>query len=209
MKFYDCIHAPSPRRARMLIAEKQLDIETIQIDLGKGAQFDPAFVAINPVSTVPVLALDDGTVLTENAGIAVYLEEMFPDPPMLGHTATEKALVANWNDRCVLEGYNAIAESYRNYSKFFKNRSLTGPENFPQIPELIERGRIRAQAFLGILDQQLSQSAFLAADHFTMADITAYCAVEFGARIKLEIGDNMEHLRRWHDTVSQRPSASV
>ncbi len=209
MKFFDCIHAPSPRRTRMLIAEKGLDIETIEVDLATGGQFNPEFSAINPSMTVPVLLLDDGTALTENSGIAVYLEALHPDPPMLGSSAKEKALVATWNDRCVFEGFSAIAESYRNFSKFFAGRSITGPQKFPQVPDLIERGRSRAQQFFSQLDERLGQSPFVAGDRFTMADISALCVVDFAQRIKLEVGEDQTQLKRWHQEVSARPSAKL
>ncbi|MFK7956186.1 MAG: glutathione S-transferase family protein [Lysobacterales bacterium] len=209
MKFFDCTPAPSPRRARMLIAEKGLDIETVEVDLGKGGQFDPAFSTINPSLTVPVLLLDDGTALTENTAIAVYLEDIQPQPAMLGNSAKEKALVANWNDRCVLEGFSAIAESYRNFSKFFAGRSVTGPQKFPQVPELVERGRARAQRFFSELDERLEQSPYLAGEQFTMADISGLCVVDFAQRIKLGIGADQTHLQRWHDKVSARPSAKL
>ncbi len=208
MKFFDCIHAPSPRRARIFIAEKGIDIETVEVDLGQGEQFKPEFAAINPTHTVPVLLLDDGTALTENSAIAVYLEALYPDPPLLGSSPTEKALVANWNDRCVLEGYGAIAESFRNFSKFFKDRSVTGAQSYPQLPDLIERGRQRGQAFLIAMDQRLGQAEYLAGDNFTMADITGLCLVDFAARIKLAIGDDQPHLQRWYALVSSRPSAA-
>ncbi len=209
MKFYDFAHAPSPRRARMLIAEKGLEIETVEVDLGKKAQFEPAFRAINPACTIPVLELDDGTALTENNAIAVYLEEICPEPPMLGTTAKEKALVTNWNDRCTLEGYSAVAESFRNFSKFFADRSVTGPQPFAQIPELVERGRLRAEAFMATLNERLGETPYLAGDNFTYADITGFCLVEFAGRIKMTPGDDQANLKRWYSEIGARPSASL
>ena len=209
MKLYDCQPAPSPRRARMLIAEKGLEIETEQVALGDGAQFEPAFRAINPNCTVPVLVLDDGTAICENSGIAAYLEAQYPDPPLLGTTAKEKALVATWNDRCVLEGYSATAEAFRNHARGFADHAVTGPRPFPQLPELVERGRARASDFLATLDQHLAHSPYLAGESFTLADITGYVMVEFAGWIKLGIGDDQPNLRRWHDAIAHRPSASA
>ena len=94
MIFYDCSTAPSPKRARMFIAEKGLDIETREVSIAEGAQLKPEFLAINPFATVPVLVLEDGTSLTENNGIATYLEAAFPDPPLLGLTPLEKGLIS-------------------------------------------------------------------------------------------------------------------
>lgn len=208
MIFYDFGPAPSPRRARIFIAEKGLEIETVQVDLTRGGQFDPAFVDINPRCTVPVLVLDDGTALTENSAIAVYLEACHPEPPLLGTGALEKALVANWNDRTVLEGFAGIAESYRNFSRGFTDRALTGQQKFEQLPQLVERGRSRAEEYFDTLNARLSDSPYLAGDRFTMADITALCMVDFAGWIKLAI-DDREHLQRWYDAVNRRPSTKA
>ncbi|MEM9530745.1 MAG: glutathione S-transferase family protein [Pseudomonadota bacterium] len=209
MIFYDAELAPSPRRARMLIAEKDLVIETVQVSLREGEQFDPWFKAINPACTVPALKLDNGTVLTENGAIAVYLEASHPEPPLLGTTPLEKAVITNWNERCVLEGFGAVAESFRNFSRGFRNRSVTGQQSHPQIPELVERGRARAALFFDELDTQLQESDHLAGPDFTMADITALCLVDFAKWIKLEVGDQRPGLRRWYEMVSERPSAKL
>ncbi|MCH8143051.1 MAG: glutathione S-transferase N-terminal domain-containing protein [Proteobacteria bacterium] len=130
MKFYDCQSAPSPQRARIFIAEKGLEIETVEIDLGKREQLGDDFRRINPRCTVPVLELDDGTCLTENAGIAAYLEALQPDPPLLGRTAEEKGNVANWNARVELEGLWPIADALRNRSKGMVGRAITGPTDW-------------------------------------------------------------------------------
>lgn len=209
MKFYDCQSAPSPRRARIFIAEKGLHIEALAVDLGKGEQFSDQFKSINPRCTVPVLELDDGTVITENVGIAVYLEAVCPDPPLLGESPTERALVAMWNARAEQEGLWAVAEAFRNNAKGLKNHAVTGPTEFGQIPELAERGRIRAAEFFDTLDQRLADEPFLAGKRYSLADITALCVVDFAAWIKLSIGEQRPNLKRWHDEVGARPSASL
>lgn len=209
MRFYDCRTAPSPRRARIFIAEKGLEIETVEIDLAGNEQLGTAFRVINPRCTVPVLVLDDGTVLTENQGIAAFLEAAFPDPPLLGRTPRERGLVANWNARVELEGLWAVAECFRNRSKGLKNRALTGPSDFVQIPALAERGRARAEEFLTTLDARLTEVRYVAGDFFSMADITALCTVDFAAWIKLEVPESHAALRRWHEEMRGRPSAAL
>ena len=166
MKFYDCQTAPSPRRARIFIAEKGLDIETVEVDLGAGEQFTEAFKRLNPRCTVPVLELDDGTAITENIGIATYLEAIAPEPVMMGATATEKALISTWNARVEFEGLMAVAEAFRNRTRGMRNRATTGPTDYAQIPELADRGLQRAREFLAMLDQQLSRHAYIAGDTF-------------------------------------------
>ena len=95
MKFYDCQTAPSPRRARIFIAEKGVDLETVQVDLRSGEHLNPEFQAINPYCTVPVLELDDGTQLTSTAGIWNYLEAEAPEPALMGTTPQEKGVIAD------------------------------------------------------------------------------------------------------------------
>ncbi|MFZ4758851.1 MAG: glutathione S-transferase family protein, partial [Burkholderiaceae bacterium] len=94
---YDCSTAPSPRRTRILLAEKDVTHETVQVDLRQGEQFGDAFRAINPQCTVPALRTDEGVVLTDNAAITAWLEAAFPEPPMLGVTPLERAEIASWN----------------------------------------------------------------------------------------------------------------
>ncbi len=209
MKFYDCSTAPSPRRARIFIAEKKLSVETIEVDLARNEQLSPAFRAVNPRCTVPVLVLDDGTTLTENQGIAAYLDAAFPEPPLLGRSPAERGLVANWNARCELEGLWAVAECFRNRSKGLANRAITGPRDFAQIPELAERGRARAEEFLLTLDERLRDSPYLAGEFFSMADITALCVVDFASWIKLIVPDSYTGLLRWRARVGERPSSRL
>lgn len=209
MKFYDCATAPSPRRARIFIAEKNLAIETIEIDLGGGGQFGEAFRRINPRCTVPALELDDGTVLTENLGIAAYLEAAFPEPPLLGDTAPMKGIVANWNARIELEGLLPTADAFRNRTKGMKNHAVTGPKEYAQIPELAERGLDRCRDFFAMLDERLGEHEFIAGDRYSIADITALCVVDFAGWVKVTIGADETHLQRWHRQVSARPSATA
>ncbi|MFP6781959.1 MAG: glutathione S-transferase family protein, partial [Gammaproteobacteria bacterium] len=173
MKFYDCKTAPSPRRARIFIAEKGLDIETIEVDLANQAQLSDEFQAINPRCTVPVLELDDGTTIVENIGIAVYLEAAYPEPNLLGANPLEKGLVSTWNARIEYEGLIPTADALRNGSKRMSNRAITGPTNYAQIPDLAERGLDRCREFFAMLDTRLEQSEFIAGGRFTLADITA------------------------------------
>ena len=209
MKFYDCSTAPSPRRVRMYLAEKGLEIATVQIDLRSGEHMGEDFRKVNPDCTVPVLELDDGTCLTEVYAICQYLEEIHPDPSMTGSNARDAALVTMWNTKIEQQGLGAIAESLRNYSKGFKGRALTGPVGFEQIPELAERGRHRAEVFLRTLDIQLENNAYITGDTFTIADISAMVFTDFAAWIKQPIPETAKNLLRWKESVAGRPSAKV
>ena len=205
MKFYDCSTAPSPRRVRIFIAEKGLDIETIQVDLRGGEHLGDAFVEINPHRTVPVLELDDGTRLWDSNSICLYLEEAFPEPNLMGRDAREKGVISTWNRSMEWDGFTPVGEVLRNTAKGFQNRALTGPVDHVQIPEMAERGRRRIRHFLKVLDARLRDCAYVAGDRFTIADITAVVAVDFAAWIKEAIPDDAANLRAWHDRVSARP----
>ncbi len=209
MKFYDCQPAPSPRRVRIFLKEKGVEIPTVQIDLGNKEQLGDAFKAINPDCTVPVLELEDGTYLTEILAICHYVEALHPEPCLLGRDAKEQALVLMWNAKIEQLGLLALAEMFRNKTKGMSSRALTGPIDFEQIPALVERGRVRAEAFMARLNEHLSSSDFIAGDQFMLADITALVMIDFAKWSKVMIQDDWLHLQRWYDEVRIRPSANV
>jgi len=207
LRFYDCLTAPSPRRVRMLIAEKGIELETIQVDLARGEHLSEAFRAINPQQTVPVLELADGTRLLDSNSISLYLDEVFREPNLTGKSPQERAVIAMWQRDMDLNGLGAVAECFRNSSKGFRNRALTGAVDYEQIPELAERGRRRVRKFFLDLDCRLAESEYLAGARFTVADITAFVAVEFARAIKEYVSDSAINLKRWRDAVAARPSA--
>lgn len=207
--FYDCATAPSPRRARIVLAEKGIAHDVVHVDLASAEQRDAAFAAINPRLTVPALRLEDGTVLTDNAGIAAWAEAAFPEPPLLGRTPVEKAAVASWNARVEGEGFMAIAEGFRNSSPAMANRALTGPVDYAQIPELAERGKARLIAFIDTLDAQLAEHSHVAGDAFSLADITAVVAVDFARILKVKPVESHANIARWRAAMAQRPSMAL
>lgn len=206
---YDCSTAPSPRRARMLLAEKGVAHETVQVDLRSGEQLGEAYRAINPLCTVPALRTDEGAVLTDNAAIAAWLEARFPEPPLMGRTPPEKAVVASWHWRAEFEGLMAIAEALRNSSPGMVNRALPGPVNYAQIPELAQRGLARLRQFFIDLDTQLALRAWVAGETFSIADITAVVAVDFARIVKVKPDDSHPNLLRWRAAMAQRPSTAL
>lgn len=209
MKLYDNSTAPSPRRVRIFIAEKGLEIEKIEVDLRNGEHLEPAFQKINPRCVVPVLELDDGTLITESRAICRYIEETHPDPPLMGIDAKDKAVVTMWDRYMEFDGYLAASEALRNWARGFKDRALTGTTPVPQIPELAERGRLRLERYFDDLDKRLADSEFIAGPRYTIADITALCTVDFAGWLKLYLPETHTNARRWHEAVSARPSASA
>lgn len=207
MLFYDCSTAPNPRRSRMFIAEKGLTIETRDISIAKGEQLLPAFKAVNPRATIPVLVTDEGTVLTENLGIAAYLEAQFPEPPLMGRTADEKGLVMMWNAIAEQQGGMPVAEALRNSHPAFADRAIPGPANYAQIPELAQRGLDRIGRFFDLLEERLSDSAYIACDHFTLADISTFVFVDFARVVKMRVPEGHAATQAWYEAIKARPSA--
>jgi glutathione S-transferase len=205
---YDCSTAPSPRRARILLAEKGVAHETVAVDLRNGEQFGAAYREVNPHCTVPALRTDEGAVLTDNAAITAWLEARFPQPALLGRTPQEKAEIASWNWRIEFEGLMAIAEALRNSAPAMAQRALPGPVDYPQIPELAQRGLARVQQFFAGLNERLAGRDFVAADRFSVADITAVVAVDFARVVKVRPGEPHPHLQRWRAAMAQRPAMS-
>ena len=206
---YDCSTAPSPRRARILLAEKGVVHETVQVDLRNGEQLSDAYRRINPHCTVPTLRTDEGLTLTDNAAITAYLEARYPEPPLLGTTPAEKAEIASWNWRVEFEGLLAIAEAMRNSAPAMANRALAGPSNYAQIPELAQRGLARVQQFFITLNERLQGEEFVAAGRFSVADITAVVAVDFARVVKIKPGEQHPHILRWRAAMAQRPPMSL
>lgn len=209
MKFYDCTTAPSPRRARMFIAEKGLEIETVEISIAEGAHFSEAFRAVNPRATVPVLVTDTGQVLTENLGIAAYLEAAHPAPPLLGRTPDEKGAVLMWNSLIEQQGGQPIADALRNSHPAMKGRAVTGPVGYDQIPALAERGMARIGPFFDMLETRLAQSEWIAGEAFSMADITGFVFVEFARVVRMRVSEDHPATLAWLDKMRARPSASL
>jgi len=209
MKFYDCATAPSPRRVRIFLAEKGIGLPTVQVDLRNGEQFTPAFRAINPDCTVPVLVLDDGTVIADAIAICGYLEELHPDPPLIGATPQERAVVTALNRQIERDGFFAAMDAFRNAAKGLKGRALPGPHDYEQIPELATRGRTRVERFFRAMDARLADRAFVAGARYSLADISTLVLTDFAGRSKLPVPEDCTHLRRWYAAVSARPSAKA
>jgi glutathione S-transferase len=206
---YDCATAPSPRRARILLAEKRVAHETVQVDLRNGEQLSDSYRHINPHCTVPTLLTEEGLTLTDNAAITAYVEARYPEPPLLGTTPAEKAEVASWHWRIEFEGLMAIAEALRNGSPAMANRALPGPVDYAQIPALAERGRARVQQFFVTLDRRLAEREFIATPRFSIADIAAVVAVDFARVVKVKPGEEHPHLLRWRAAMAQRPAMAL
>ena len=203
MELIDGGRAPSPRRVRIFLAEKGIDVPRRQIDFANWEQFTDAFKALNPMQRGPVLILDDGTPISETMAICRYFETLHPEPNLFGRDAREIATIEMWNRRVELNFYGAVASAFRHLSP------AMAPSEKPQIAEWGEANKAKALAFLAILDRELGTRAFIAGDRFTVADITALCTLDFMRAPKIELPADMKNVTRWHADVSARPSAKA
>lgn len=209
LKLYDCSTAPSPRRARMFLAEKGLEWETVDVNLRSGEQLRPEFLKINPGATVPVLETAHGQFLTENISIAAYVEALHPEPPLMGTTPMEKARILEWDFRCTMSGLMAIAEGLRNSSPHMKGRALPGQNNIEQIPKLAERGKMRLAWFFQSMENHLSKNDYVAGDSYSLADITLTVTFDFARAVKGQPGEDHPALQAYMARMRERPSYSL
>jgi glutathione S-transferase len=210
LKLYQSSGSPNSRRVRIFIAEKGLAVPQVAVDLGKGEQHSDAYRAVNPRRVVPTLVLDDGTAIGEVPVIQRYLEEQYPDTPLLGETAVEKAVIAMWDRRVEQEGFAAVMEAIRNSAPGLKGRAIAGPHDYQQIAELAERSKARVANFFIDLDARLQQTPFVAGARYSVADITALAAVDFAAKaINMPLPDALVALKRWYASAAARPASAA
>lgn len=202
MKLYDSQGAPNPRRARIFIAEKGLTIPTVQVDIGNLATRTPEFLAINPLGRVPVLELDDGSNIAESLAICRYLESLHPKPALFGCSPDETAHVEMWVHRVEFNLVQNVFGCFQNTHDYMKERMT-------QIPAYGELCRERAVEFCSLLDDQLGRGQYIAGDRYSMADISAQVALDFGKVVKIRPGNEQTNLLRWQQEVSARPSADA
>ncbi|MDA7946050.1 MAG: glutathione S-transferase [Hyphomicrobiaceae bacterium] len=203
MKVVEDGRAPNPRRVRIFLAEKGIQMEYEQVDINASDHKTPEFALLNPLQRVPVLVLDDGTTLSESMAICRYFEEVQPEPPLLGKDALDKAMVEMWQRRMELNLMFPVAQTFRHL-----HPAMAEMEK-PQVAGWGEVNRPRALTMLSLLDRELGNRPFIAGEDFTMADITALVAVDFMKPARIERPDNLKNLDRWHEQVSSRPSAKA
>jgi len=208
MRLLTCTGAPSPRRVTLFLAEKGIELETVEIDLRAGEHLQDEFARKSPDCTVPVLELDDGSCLWNTQAIRQYLEALEPEPPLLGRDALERAHVTQWIGFIEHNGFLAAAEAFRNQAAGLRDHAVPGRRPVAQIPELAERGRKRFGFFCEDLDHRLAEVEHVAGEVFSVADIDAFTVLEFGQRAtKLDMG-GLKHLEAWRKRLSARAAFS-
>ena len=210
MKLYTWMTAPNPRRAKIFVAEKDIDIDIVEAsDPDNPGQLSAEYCEKYPHRRVPLLELDDGDWIGEAAAICRYLETIHPDNPLMGRNHKEIAIVEMWDRLAEWEGLMAVSEIFRNTHKLFVGRGLAGyNREIPQIPALAERGDLRLGMFFTKIDERLGDQEYLAGDAFSFADITALCAIDFAISRRLPIPEGCGNVLRWHEQASARPSVS-
>ncbi len=201
MKLFSSRFAPNARRVRIFLAEKGLTLPMVEVDLAKMEQRSPSFTAINPFQRVPALELEDGTVIAESIAICRYLEELYPDPPLFGTTALERAMVEMWQRRLELSVLFPVAQAFRHSHPAMREMET------PQVAPWAEASKTHALEAMAVIDQVLADRQFIAGDRFTVADITGLVALDFTKPARIAIPDQFGHLRRWRDALAARPSA--
>jgi glutathione S-transferase len=197
MKLYDFPLAPNPRRLRIFLAEKGLEIPRVTLDLREGDQRRPDFLAMNPHGSLPVLELDDGTVLTESEAIIEYLEELHPEPPMLGRSPLERAKTRRLERLCEIAVLSRAA--------LYVHAVLAPLPGAKPNPALAEWARGDLPRGLAILEAEVGE--FVAGERVTVADGTLFAAFEFARAAGLKLEDGYPRLGAWYARFSARPSA--
>jgi glutathione S-transferase len=203
MKLYDSNRAPSPRRVRIFLAEKGIKVDLVPVDLTKFEQFSDPFTALNPMQRVPVLVLDDGTVISETMAISRYFEALQPEPNLLGRDAREIALIEMWNRRVEFNFYWPVSQAFRHLHPAMAEREK------PQVADWGEANKPKVVEFARLLDGELAKRSHVAGDRFTVADITAFVTVDFMKPAKIELPAELANVRRWHAAIAARPSSSA
>ncbi|MGB7755109.1 MAG: glutathione S-transferase family protein [Salinisphaera sp.] len=204
MKIYETRQAPNPRRLRIFLAEKGIDLadfEIEQLDLAAGDNLSETFKTKNPMGGVPVLEFDDGHCLSESMAICRYFEATHPDPPLMGDSAESQAMIEMWNRRMELHLLLPVAMAFRHTTGHFSDREAVFPDYGA------DRAKTATKMF-DFLDRHLADESHIAGDDYTVADITALAAIDFARVIDLRIGDR-PHLAAWYERVSARPSAKA
>ena len=203
MKLYDGGRAPNPRRVRIFLAEKGIDVPLVPVDMGAMGHRSQEITERNPLQRLPVLELDDGTILTESVAICRYFEELHPEPALFGEGALGKARVEMWQRRMEMHFLLTVANAFRHTHPAMKEWEV------PQVAEWGEANRPKAIEFLNLLDRDMADREFIAGDSYSIADITGMIGIDFMKPARIELPQELSNVRRWYEAVSSRPSAGA
>jgi glutathione S-transferase len=203
MRLYNSNFAPNPRRVRIFLAEKGIEIPLVNVDLAKLEHKTAEYGAVSPFQTIPALELDDGAVLTESIAICRYLEELHPEPALFGATPRERAEVEMWQRLAEFQLLYTIAQTFRHSHPAMREMEA------PQVPDWAASNRNKALVSLRRFDQVLAGRRYLAGDRFSVADITGLVAMDFAKPARIAVPEELTHLKRWREEIAARPSAGA
>lgn len=203
VKLFDGGRAPNPRRVRVFLAEKGIEVPMVRVDMGAMEHKKEEVSSRNPLQRLPVLELDDGTILTESVAICRYFEELNPEPALFGRGAMGKALVEMWQRRIEFNLFHAVGFAFRHIHPAMKEWEV------PQVPEWGEANKPKVLEFLALLDRELAGREFAAGDSYSIADITGMIAVDFMKPARIAVPDELSHVWRWYRALAARPSAGA
>jgi glutathione S-transferase len=210
MKLYDFGPAANAKRVRMFLAEKGIEIPIVEVQVRDGALFEEPYRTMNPFAVVPFLELDDGTVIGESMAICKYLEELHPEPTLLGRDARERALIEMWNRRLEIDGLMPMIHAVRNTNPLFAGRVVPGTRtDLAQLPEIVERGKAMLMILLERIDPILKDNAFIAGERFSIADITGFFMMNASKVLDVPFAERFPNVARWHADLASRPSAEA
>ncbi|MBT4265033.1 MAG: glutathione S-transferase [Deltaproteobacteria bacterium] len=202
MRIFSSATAPNPRRVKIYLAEKGIEITNVDLDLKEGDNLTDEFRGKNLFAKVPVLELDDGTCISESMAICRYFEMLHPEPSLFGKTPLEVATIEMWQRQVDLYLIVYVGFAFRHLTGYFSDRETV-------VKEWGEESLKRALATFKLLENRLAGSRFLAGDNFSIADITAFCAVDFAKLVKYKVDESQPNLLRWYKEVSSRPSTQT
>jgi glutathione S-transferase len=203
MILYDYPRAPNPMRVNLFINEKKIEIKRVFVDLSKHENLKPKFIKLNPYGTVPFILVKN-QIITETIAICRYIDCLEPFPKLFGNSSLEQAKVEMYRRKVEFEGMQSVGEAFRNSSKAFKGRAIAGPSKIAQIPELIERGKVRAEAFFDFLNKTLKKTKYVAGNKFSIADIDAYVTLNFAKWIKVDGMAKRKYIKLWKNNLDNR-----
>ena len=203
MKLYDGGKAPNPRRVRIFLAEKGIDVPLEPVDMTELGHRSELISSRNPLKRLPVLELDDGTIVSESVAICRYFEELHPEPALMGVDAVDKAVVEMWQRRMEMHLLLLVANVFRHAHPAMADWEV------PQIKEFSEANKPKVMATLAWLNDELKDREFIAGERFSIADITAMIAIDFMKPARLQVPEDHEHLLAWYKNVKARPSADA
>ncbi len=201
MILYQDMRAPNPRRVRIFLAEKSIEVESRDVDIMAKRHLADDMKALNPFARVPFLQLDDDQVISETVAICRYFDALQPEPDLFGTGALEIARVEMWQRRIELELLFTIAQAFRHTNPYMAELEV------PQVAEWGKANLDRLDDILGIIDKALADREFIAGDNYSIADITALVAIDFMRIIKRKLSDEQPHFLRWHAEISARPGS--